>query len=155
MHFKMLASTAIVRHSMPAAPPNVNMAHNLLRNLENLPQLARISTALGAMYSTTAIIDAFGVFCASMVRHPKKKKKPFSSSHSSTATTDSHPGIRTSSIHFSNACYRGRIRCWGVVLCAFGMLFLFFKSLSLVLDSLMSLYPGRSDPPMHPFVHKR
>lgn len=55
-------------------PPNVNMAHNLLRNLENLPQLARISTALGAMYSTTAIIDAFGVFCASMVRHPKKKK---------------------------------------------------------------------------------
>lgn len=35
---------------------------------QNLPQLARISTALGAMYSTTAIIDAFGVFCASMQR---------------------------------------------------------------------------------------
>jgi hypothetical protein len=36
-------------------------------NVEQLSRLASISTALGAIYSTSAVINIFGVFSASMV----------------------------------------------------------------------------------------
>lgn len=112
---------------------------------EHFPKLAGISTALGAMYSTTAVIDIFGVFSASMVRVFHLDRAIFvETPRSLTATAASHPSLCSFSIHLIITGHRMRVCCGRVVFC------LIRKFLSANVSSIIltPLFSGRFDPPM-------